>query len=43
MIRKKADIIQKINRIFTQIQGYSNYNSNIDNITNCIQYICSCL
>ena len=39
MIRKKADIIQKINRIFTQIQGYGNYNSNIDNITNCIQYV----
>jgi hypothetical protein len=39
MIRKKADIIQKINRIFTQIQGYSNYNANIDNITNCIQYV----
>ena len=39
MIRKKADIIQKINRIFTQIQGYSNYNQNIDNITNCIQYV----
>jgi hypothetical protein len=39
MIRKKADIIQKINRIFTQIQGYSNYNGNIDNITNCIQYV----
>ena len=36
---KKADIIEKINRIFTQIQGYSNYNGNIDNITNCIQYI----
>ena len=39
IIRKKADIIEKINRIFTQIQGYSNYNSNIDNITNCIQYV----
>jgi hypothetical protein len=39
MIRKKADIIEKINRIFTQIQGYSNYNANIDNITNCIQYV----
>jgi hypothetical protein len=39
MIRKKSDIIQKINRIFTQIQGYGNYNSNIDNITNCIQYV----
>jgi sRNA-binding regulator protein Hfq len=36
---KKADIIEKINRIFTQIQGYSNYNQNIDNITNCIQYV----
>ncbi len=36
---KKADIIEKINRIFTQIQGYSNYNGNIDNITNCIQYV----
>jgi hypothetical protein len=36
---KKADIIEKINRIFTQIQGYSNYNENIDNITNCIQYV----
>ena len=39
MIRKKADIIQKINRIFTQIQRYSKYNENIDNITNCIQYV----
>ncbi len=37
MIRKKADIIEKINRIFTQIQGYTKYNQNIDNITNCIQ------
>ena len=36
---KKADIIQKINRIFTKIQEYSNYNQNIDNITNCIQYV----
>jgi len=36
---KKAEIIQKINRIFTQIQGYSNYEENIDNITNCIQYV----
>ena len=36
---KKADIIEKINRIFTQIQGYSKYNANIDNITNCIQYV----
>jgi hypothetical protein len=39
MIRKKADIIEKINRIFTQIQGYSKYNANVDNITNCIQYV----
>ena len=39
MIRKKADIIEKINRIFTQIQGYSKYNANIDNITECIQYV----
>jgi hypothetical protein len=39
MIRKKADIIEKINRIFTQIQGYTKYNSNIDNITDCIQYV----
>jgi hypothetical protein len=39
MIRKKADIIEKINRIFTQIQGYSKYNENIDNITDCIQYV----
>ncbi len=36
---KKADIIEKINRIFTQIQGYTKYNSNIDNITDCIQYV----
>jgi hypothetical protein len=36
---KKADIIQKINRIFTEIQGYSKYNENIDNITDCIQYV----
>jgi hypothetical protein len=39
MIRKKADIIEKINRIFTEIQGYSKYNENIDNITDCIQYV----
>jgi hypothetical protein len=39
LIRKKADIIQKINRIFTEIQGYSKYNENIDNITDCIQYV----
>lgn len=39
LIRKKADIIQKINRIFTRIQEYSRYNQNIDNIIDCIQYV----
>jgi hypothetical protein len=36
---KKAEIIQKINRIFTQIHDYGNYEQNIDNITNSIQYV----
>lgn len=37
--QQKTDLTEKIANIFQQIQLYNNYNANIDNITNCIQYI----
>jgi hypothetical protein len=36
---RKDDIKRQIKIIFTELQKYSKYQANIDNITNCIQYV----
>lgn len=40
MEKKKAKTIKQIGILFTELQKYSGYKDNIDNITNCIQYVC---
>ncbi len=37
--KKKAELAGKIKRIFTTLRQYSNYEPNINNIMDCIQYV----